>query len=146
MNLDPIRDAANEATSLFHALLQSMPDTAGIWPGPVVDDGSGLLMPALAGAAAALTVALMLALYFQTGYRSYRDMIRHGFTAALGLSLLAFVIYDMRNAALAHIARTSTTPATEFQLRWQKTMERARTLADEMGRTASRPSPEAHQG
>jgi hypothetical protein len=144
MNLDPISTAVAQMTSLFHQLLHSMPD-AGIWPDEGADDGCGLMMPALAGVAAAITLALMLAIYFQTGYRSYRDMIRHGLAAALGLSLLAFAIYDMRNAALAHIARTQLRPAAQFELQWQTTTERARTLAAEIGRT-TRPAPEAHQG
>ncbi len=142
MNLDPISTAVAQMTSLFHQLLHSMPD-AGMWPDEGADDGSGLLMPALAGVAAAITLALMLAIYLQTGYRSYRDMIRHGLAAALGLSLLAFAIYDMRNAALAHIAKVH--PAARFELQWQTTTERARTLAVEMGRTI-RSAPEAHQG
>jgi len=144
MNLDPIRDAATEATSLFHALLQSMPDTSAIWSDRGVDD-AGLLMPALAGAAAALTVALMLVLYFQTGYRSYRDMIRHGLAAAFGLSLLAFAAYDMRNAALAHLVKASVSPASEFDQRLRETTERARVIAAEMERR-SQGLPEAHQG
>jgi hypothetical protein len=145
MNLDPIRDAALEATSLLHSLLQSMPDTSAIWPDQGVDGGTGLLMPALAGIAAGLTVALMLVLYFQTGYRSYRDMIRHGLTAALGLSLLAFVAYDMRNVALAHLARTSAKPAIEFELRWQQTTERASAIAAEV-KQQTKGLPQAHQG
>ena len=134
MNLDSLRHAAADLTNLL---------AAGIWPDPSADD-AGLLMPALAGVAAGITVALMLAIYFQTGYRSYRDMIRHGLTAALGLSLLAFMIYDMRNAALAHIARTAS-PSSQFELQWQQTTERAKALATEMNQ-AARPSPEAHQG
>ena len=141
MNLDPISTAAAQMASLFRQVLHSMPD-AGIWPNQGAD---GLLMPALAGVAAAITVALMLAIYFQTGYRSYRDMIRHGLTAALGLSLLAFVIYDMRNAALAHIARAQVRPAAEFELQWQKTTARARTLAAEMD-NLTRSLSGAHQG
>jgi hypothetical protein len=137
MNFDPISAAVAQMTSLFHQMLQSMPDNSGIWPDQSADDGSGLLMPALAGVAAAVTLALMLAIYFQTGYRGYRDMIRHGLTAALGLSLLAFVIYDMRNAALAHIARAQLRPAAQFELQWQTTTERARALAAEMDRSRS---------
>ena len=137
MNFDPISTAVAQMTSLFHQLLNST--DAGIWPDQGAD-GSGFLMPALAGVAAAVTAALMLAIYFQTGYRSYRDMIRHGLAAALGLILLAFVIYDTRNAALAHIARTQLRPAAEFELQWQKTTARAKTLADEMDRT-TRPAP-----
>jgi hypothetical protein len=86
-------------------------------------------------------VALMLVLYFQTGYRSYRDMIRHGLAAAIGLALMAFAISDMSNAALAYLVKTSAQPATEFELRW-KTTERTRTLAAEMDRRL----PEARKG
>lgn len=117
--------AAAELTSLLS-------DPAGILP---ADDGTGLLMPALAGIAAAVTVALALAIYFQTGYRSYRDMIRHGLAAAIGLALMAFVISDMRNAALAYLVKTPEKPAAQFELQWQKTTERARELANEMERT-----------
>jgi hypothetical protein len=147
MNLDPIRNAATEVTSLFSSLLQSMPDTAGIWSDQGVDGGSDLLAPALAGAAAGITVALMLALYFQTGYRSYRDMIRHGLAAAIALALMAFVISDMSNAALAYLVKTSRQPATDFELRWQQTTERAKTLADEMNRRLpeARSLPEARK-
>jgi hypothetical protein len=141
MNLDPIRNAAADATGLLASFLPS----GVIWPDPTAGDGSGLMMPALAGVAAAFTVALMLTLYFQTGYRSYRDMIRHGLVTALGLSLLAFVIYDMRNAALAHIAARTANPTTQFELQWQQTTERAKALAAEMGH-ASRSLPGAHQG
>jgi hypothetical protein len=143
MNFDPISTAVAQMTSLLRQVVHSVPDTP-IWPDQGAD-GSGLLMPALAGVAAAVTAALMLAVYFQTGYRSYRDMIRHGLTAALGLSLLAFVIYDMRNAALAHIAKAQVRPAAEFELQWQKTTERAKTLAAEMD-NLTRSLSGAHQG
>jgi hypothetical protein len=132
MNLDPLHSAASEMMSLLS-------DAAGIWsdrilPDLSADDGTGLLMPALAGIAAAVTVALAVAIYFQTGYRSYRDMIRHGLAAAIGLALMAFVISDMRNAALAYLVKTSEKPAAEFELQWQKTTERAKALAAEMDR------------
>jgi len=138
MNLDPLRNVATEIASLF---------PAGIWPDLGTEDGTGLLMPALAGIAAALTLALALTIYFQTKYRSYRDMIRHGLAAAVGLSLLAFAAYDMRNVAIAYLAKTSARPATEFEQRWQKTTERAKTLATEMERERHAGDlPEAHQG
>jgi hypothetical protein len=79
----------------------------------------------------------MLTIYFQTGYRSYRDMIRHGLAAAVGLSLLAFAAYDVRNAALGHLIKMSAGPATEFEQHWQQTTERAKELATEMGRHTS---------
>jgi hypothetical protein len=138
MNLDPLHHAATAMTSLLSGV-------AGIWPDLSADDGTGLLMPALAGVAAAVTVALMLAIYFQTGIRSYRDMIRHGLAAAIGLSLMAFVIYDMRNAAMAHLVKTSVAPTAQFELQWRETTERARELATETGRNTLT-SSEAHQG
>jgi hypothetical protein len=136
MNIDPISTAFDQVTGLFRQLLHAVPDQG-------VDDGSSLMMAALAGIALAITVALMLSIYVQTGYRSYRDMIRHGLVAALGLMLLAFAIYDMRNAALAHIAKAR--PAATFELQWQKTTERARELAAEMDGT-TRSLVSAHQG
>ena len=128
MNLDPLHTAATEMTSLVS-------NAAGILPDLSADDGTGLLMPALTGVVAAVTVALALAIYFQTGYRSYRDMIRHGLAAAIGLALMAFVIYDMRNAAMAHLIKASVGPTAQFELQWQKTTERARELATEMDRS-----------
>jgi hypothetical protein len=110
MNLEPLHSAATEMTNLLAWVQQSMPDAAGIWPDMSVDDGTGLLMPALAGIAAAMTIALAVAIYFQTGYRSYRDMICHGLAAAIGLTLMAFVIADMRNVALAYLARLPRRP------------------------------------
>src|ERR1700683_4489394 len=124
MNLDLLHTATAELTSLVSA--------AGILPDLSADDETGLLMPALIGVVAAVTVALALAIYFQTGYRSYRDMIRHGLAAAIGLALMAFVIYDMRNAAMAHLMKTSVGPTAQFELQWQKTTERAKALTAEM--------------
>jgi hypothetical protein len=136
MNLDSLRNAATEITSLF---------PAGIWPDLAADDGTGLLMPALAGMAAAVAVALALAVYFRTGRRNFRDMIRHGLGVAIALGLLAFAAYDIRNAAHADLAKTSLWSATEFELHWQKATARARALATEMDRH-TRSLPAAHQG
>jgi hypothetical protein len=138
MNLDPLRHAATAMTSLLSGL-------ADIWPDLSADDGTGLLMPALAGVVAAMTVALMLAIYFQTGIRSYRDMIRHGLAAAIGLSLMAFLIYDMRNAAMAHLMKTAAGPTAQFELQWRETTERARAMTAEMDRHP-KALPAARQG
>ena len=112
-------------TSMFSGL-------AGFWPDFGTDEGNALVMPALAGIAAATTVALAVTVYFQTGYRSYRDMIRHGLVAAIGLALLAFAIFDMRNAALAHLAIRTVGPDAQFELQWKHTTDRAKALAAEM--------------
>jgi hypothetical protein len=131
MTLEPLHNAVTGMTTLFSNM-------AWIWPDAGTDDGTGLLLPALAGIAAATTIALAVAIYFQTGYRSYRDMIRHGLVAAIGLALLAFAILDMRNVALAHLATRTYGHTTQFELQWQQTTERAKALAAEMDN--------AHQG
>ena len=84
------------------------------------DGGLGVIMSALAGVAAALAVAIMLTVYFRSGYRSRRDLVRHGLAAAAVLVLLAFVISDMRNAALAYLGINPTRPAVEFDIRLPK--------------------------
>ena len=60
------------------------------------DGGLGVIMSALAGVAAALAVAIALSVYFRSGYRSRRDLVKHGLAASAVLVLLAFVISDMR--------------------------------------------------
>jgi hypothetical protein len=130
MNLasSPVLKGAAEIAGLpgafMSSLLRSVADSLGLFP----DDSSfGLLMSALAGIAAALAVAILLAVYFRTGYRSLRDIVRHGLAAALALGLLAFVISDMRHAALAYLGINPTKPAVEFEIRLPKA---ATTLAD----------------
>jgi hypothetical protein len=84
-------------------------------------DGSlGIIMSALAGIAAALAVAIMLSVYFRSGYRSRRDLVKHGLAASAVLVLLAFVISDMRNAALAYLGLNPAKPAVEFEIRLPK--------------------------
>src|ERR1700709_2192863 len=58
------------------------------------DGGLGVIMSALAGVAAALAVAIALSIYFRSGYRSRRDLVKHGLAASAVLVLLAFVISD----------------------------------------------------
>ena len=84
------------------------------------DGGLGVIISALAGVAAALAVAIMLTVYFRSGYRSRRDLVRHGLAACAVLVLLAFVISDMRNAALAYLGINPTRPAVEFDIRLPK--------------------------
>ena len=91
-----------------------------------------MLMSGLAGVAAALAVAIMLTVYFRTGYRSLRDIVRHGLAAALVLGLLAFVAYDMRHAALAYLGINPAKPAVEFEIRLPKAR-----CGDDPGRTGT---------
>jgi hypothetical protein len=80
----------------------------------------GLAMSALAGAAAALAVAIALSVYFHTGYRTLRDVIRHGVATLVALALVAFVVSDMRHAAFAYLGINPTKPAVEFEIRLPK--------------------------
>nr|WP_249160501.1 acriflavin resistance protein [Bradyrhizobium manausense] len=74
-------------------------------------------MSALSGVAAALAVALALTVYFRLGYRSRRDLVRHGLAVLAAVALLAFVGYDMRHAALAYLGLNPSKPAVEFEIR-----------------------------
>jgi hypothetical protein len=85
------------------AFLKAIADSTGLWPGDGPDGWSGMAMSGLAGAAAALAVAIMLTVYFRTRYRSTRDIVRHGLAAAFVLGLLAFAAHDMGHAALAYL-------------------------------------------
>src|SRR5260370_19017827 len=84
------------------------------------DGGLGLAMSALAGVAAALAAAIVLSVYFRSGYRSARDVMKHGFAATVVLALLAFVAYDVRHAALAYLGINPLKPALEFEIRLPK--------------------------
>ena len=94
---------------------------AGANAGWFADDDAvlGVLMSGLSGVAAALAVAILLSVYFRTGYRSGRDVIRHSVAAALVLAfaLIGFVAYDMRQAALAYLGINPARPAIEFEIR-----------------------------
>jgi len=109
--------------SMIPAFLQMLTDAAGLWPDEGPDSAFDLLMSGMAGVAAAVAVAIALTVYFQTGYRSLRDMVRHGVAATLVLALLGFAAYDMRNAALAYLGIAPAKPAAAFELRWPTTAE-----------------------
>jgi hypothetical protein len=84
------------------------------------DGGLDVIMSALAGVAAALAVAIMLSIYFRSGDRSRRDLVKHGLAASAVLVLLAFVVSDMRHAALAYLGLNPAKPAVEFEIRLPK--------------------------
>jgi hypothetical protein len=85
------------------------------------DSGLGLVLSGLAGAAAALAVALALTVYFHAGNRTARDTMKDGIAAIVALTLVAFVAYDMRHAALAYFGLNPSKPAIEFEIRMPKT-------------------------
>jgi hypothetical protein len=102
------------------SLLKMVADSTGLFADDSPDGWLGMLMSGLAGVAAALAVAIVLTVYFRSGYRSLRDVVRHGLAAAVVLGLLAFVAYDMRHAALAYLGINPTKPAVEFEIRLPK--------------------------
>ncbi|MGO8908192.1 MAG: hypothetical protein ACLQDM_02515 [Bradyrhizobium sp.] len=123
MNL--FSDFPADMVALFPKMLA---DAAWALPGEGAAGPFDLLMSGLAGAAVAVTVAIALAVYFQTGYRSARDIVRHALAATILLGMLAFAAYDMRNAALAYLGINPAKPAAAFEMPWPKTAT-YRTLA-----------------
>lgn len=84
------------------------------------DGGLGMAMSGLAGVAAALAVAIVLTVYFRGGYRTVRDVVKHGLATLAVLCLVAFVAYDMRQAAFAYLGINPAKPAVEFEIRLPK--------------------------
>jgi hypothetical protein len=120
---------ADTVTSFFKAIAANI-GSWSLFGGDSPDGGLGVLMSGLAGVAAALAVALLLAVYFRSGYRSAHDMIRHGLAAAAVLGLLAFAAYDMRHAAQDYLGITPSKPQAGFEI------ERALASASVEGRIA----------
>jgi hypothetical protein len=81
------------------------------------DGQLGILMSALSGIATALAVALALTVYFRMGYRTWRDVVRHGLATLTAVALFGFAAYDMRHAALAYLGLNPSKPAVEFEIR-----------------------------
>jgi hypothetical protein len=99
------------------SVLRMIDDFAGLFATDGSDGGLGMVMSGLAGVATALAVAIMLSVYFRSGYRSARDIVKHGLAAAAVLALLAFVAYDMRHAAMAYLGINPVKPAVQFEIR-----------------------------
>src|SRR5260370_10808904 len=113
MNLtSPFMVGAAQAAELpgysVASFLKMVADSTGFWADDSPDGWLGMLMSGLSGVAAALAVAIMLTVYFRSGDRSTRDIVRHSLAVAVVLGLLAFVAYDMRHAALAYLGINPT--------------------------------------
>jgi hypothetical protein len=122
MNLtSPVLNGAARAAEIpgdsVTSVLRVIGDFTGLFAADGPDGGLGMVMSGLAGVAAALAVAIMLTVYFRSGYRSARDVVKHGLAAAAVLALLGFVAYDMRHAALAYLGINPAKPAVEFEIR-----------------------------
>ena len=102
------------------SLLKMVTDGSGLFADDSPDSWLGIAMSGLAGVATALAVAIVLSVYFRSGYRSARDIFKHGLAAAAVLALLAFAATDMRHAALAYLGINPSKPAVEFEIRLPK--------------------------
>jgi len=116
-----------------------------LWPGTgwfddSLDGGLGMVMSGLAGVAAALLVAILLLIYFRN-YRSTRDIVRHGLAAALLLGLIAFVISDVRHAALDYLGLNVSASGIEVGT----DLPRTGLLGTPIGQPAHRPLPIGHR-
>jgi hypothetical protein len=137
MNItSPILKGAAHAAALpgdsVTSFLKIIADTTGLFADDSSDGVLGMLMSGLAGIATALAVAIVLTVYFRSDHRRARDVLRHGLAAAAVFSLVAFVVYDMRHAALAYLGINPTSPAVEFEIRLPKAAVSAiaETIAD----------------
>ncbi len=121
MNLaSPLLDGASRMAALpgdsMTSLLKAIGEATDLFSaGP--DGALGLVMSALAGAAAALAVAIALTVYLHTGHRSPRELAKHAVATVVALALVAFVISDTRHAALAYLGLNASKPAVEFEIR-----------------------------
>jgi hypothetical protein len=114
MNLtSPVLKGVAEATEVPGNSVASLLKMADDSP----DGALGMVMSGLSGVAAALAVAIVLTVYFRSGYRSGHDILRHSLAATVVLALLAFVAYDMRHAALAYLGINPAKPTVEFEIR-----------------------------
>jgi hypothetical protein len=117
----PILAGAGRLADLPGEVITSLVRKIGELTGLFNDDsGLGLVLSGLAGAAAALAVALALIVYFHTGYRTARDLMKYGIAATVALALVAFVAYDMRHAAFTYLGLNPAKPAVEFEIRMPK--------------------------
>jgi F0F1-type ATP synthase membrane subunit c/vacuolar-type H+-ATPase subunit K len=94
--------------------------TAGLKSPAVVesaDSWSGMLTSGLAGAAAAIAVAIVLSLYFRGQTRSPRNIARDFAATFVAIGLLGFAAYDIRHAALDYLGINLAKPAVEFEIR-----------------------------
>jgi hypothetical protein len=123
--LKAVADSLESVGSLIPGSLN--PSSWSVFADDGADGGVGVLISGLAGMAAALGVALLLTVYFRR-YRSGRDLMRHGLTAAAVLGLLAFAVYDVRPAALDYLGISASKPQAAFEIQHPKTA--ASKLAD----------------
>ena len=122
--ISPIPEGAAHAAgppgSPVTSLLKMVTDNSGLFADDSPDGWLGIAMSGLAGVATALAVAIVLSVYFRSGYRSARDIFKHGLAVAAVLALLAFAATDMRHAALAYLGINPSKPAVEFEIRLPK--------------------------
>jgi hypothetical protein len=110
-------------TDVFTSLAGLM-GTLGGWAmalAAAFNERFGVLAPVVAGAATAVAVAIVMAIYYRTGNRSPRDILRHGVATIVVIGLLAFVASDMRHAAPDYLGINPSKPVVESEIRLPKT-------------------------
>ncbi|WP_244063741.1 hypothetical protein [Bradyrhizobium sp. Ce-3] len=113
--LDGAAGAAAALGDLLTPLLKAIDPGTG-WFDDAADGGLGMVMAGLAGVATALLVAILLSVYFRSGYRSTRDIVRDALVTTLVLALLGFAAYDVRRDALAYFGLDAPPAATGTNL------------------------------
>jgi hypothetical protein len=100
--------------------LAGLMDAIGAWAAALpaaLDQRFGVMAPVVAGAAAAIVVALVATIHLRGGRRSSGDILRHGVAAAIVvLGLLALAVSDVRHAALAYLGLNLSKPAVEYEM------------------------------
>jgi membrane associated rhomboid family serine protease len=97
--------------SSLTALMATLGGWVTAWPA-TLDDRLGALV---AGAATAIAVALAVAIYLGSGYRTSRDILRHGVATVVVLGLLAFAAFDMRHTAFDYLGINPPKPAVGLE-------------------------------
>jgi hypothetical protein len=100
--------------SSLTAVMATLGGWVTAWPA-TPDDRLGALAPVVAGAATAIAVALAVAIYLGSGYRTSRDILRHGVATVVVLGLLAFAAFDMRHAAFDYLGINPPKPAVGLE-------------------------------
>ena len=94
------------------------------------DSWPGIVTSVLAGAAAAVAVAILMGLYLRRSYRSVRDMAVDGVALLSAFGLLAFAAYDVRHTAFDYLGFNASKPAVEFEIRLPTEIASAATAPD----------------
>lgn len=118
--LKSVADMAGIPGDSVTSLLKMVADSTDPLAEESPDGWLGVQMSALLGFAAILAIVITLSVCFPSWHRNISDTVRHGLVATLLLTLLAFVAYDTRHAALVYLGVNPSKSAIEFEIRLPK--------------------------